>query len=551
MIYYYLLIAACILIIIIALKKREDMETRGENGIAYLFWKNSLEFLIPFAIVMFLYIVLLVVASRTSDTASLGFLVRLEEILTTIKSYAYFKLSAVTVLICFLVLYLLGFLRFSPVKRKKLYSSFDWYRKWSKRVYILLVLLCSLTLFGTQVGKPTSDLNLRIKTIREGYADVQREAEEAISQEVTRQLFDKVRDSLPQSYPQALELSKDLNAKTGALVAVYSKAQNDYRINVAEAEAIVKSYAAQRASGPVIEFKVSEETAATGTRGSAEPVEPNASKPDLDKISHERIESAKTAVKLHKQNSLGRFRILESEGGKEVILQLPKVGTSKLKRALFAPVFEVYPITEVFFDAVFDTLDDAVKSRIGKRIDEAAKAIINDPKNIQRAVNDAAAKTVSETQVKVSAPTSAKAEQARTDMGDLVAKVEGARALVDKAILQAENKQIVDLIAQLRNPKAGVREGATRTLSHMGAKLSQAHVNELVRIMKGGGQRWSEFLRRESHCSWYEYTSVRYYAAGVLEDLKSPHVNEQLAREASRVRSNSRSTERVMDPGWI
>ena len=154
MIAIFIFIVACGLTIFVFKKTRSLKEQARDNEIRYHLLKSSLEFLVPFAFVMFCYVGLLAVVSMAWESISLQSLIRLEEWLTTIHSYTKLKPSKTMVFGMFLGIYALGLLRVILLEtRKKLYTDIDTFYKWTKRLYVVFVLLCSFTLLGTQFGR--------------------------------------------------------------------------------------------------------------------------------------------------------------------------------------------------------------------------------------------------------------------------------------------------------------------------------------------------------------------------------------------------------------
>src|SRR5258708_26202969 len=136
-------IAACGLTIFVFKKTRSLKETGKEKEIGYHFLKSSLEFLVPFTFVMFFYVGVLAVVSLAWESISLQSLIGMEEYLTTIHSYTKFKPSKTMVFGLFVGIYLLGLSRIIVLekKRKTLYTGVDTFYRWSKRLYVVLVLL--------------------------------------------------------------------------------------------------------------------------------------------------------------------------------------------------------------------------------------------------------------------------------------------------------------------------------------------------------------------------------------------------------------------------
>jgi hypothetical protein len=116
-----------------------------------------------------------------------------------------------------------------------------------------------------------------------------------------------------------------------------------------------------------------------------------------------------------------------------------------------------------------------------------------------------------------------------------------------------DNARIEDLLAQLRSADAATRERAAQELSGLGRKLTREHVNRLVDMMSTGTREWVTSQEREEghHCTWYGYTSIKYYAGRALERMESPHVTASVSSEARRAISGGTRRERVTDPGWV
>jgi outer membrane protein assembly factor BamD (BamD/ComL family) len=119
---------------------------------------------------------------------------------------------------------------------------------------------------------------------------------------------------------------------------------------------------------------------------------------------------------------------------------------------------------------------------------------------------------------------------------------------------EAQAKRTVSLlIEQLRDSKKETREEASNKLSKMGRELSEAHVNKMIDVMRNGSDKWREFLYKgaSGHCSWYEQTSVKYYAANALTKMESPYVTTAVVSEAKTAKTKGKGEKyRVDDPGW-
>jgi len=108
------------------------------------------------------------------------------------------------------------------------------------------------------------------------------------------------------------------------------------------------------------------------------------------------------------------------------------------------------------------------------------------------------------------------------------------------------------LISRLAGPNEAECKYASATLATMGNNLDDFTIKRIVTVMREDKHEWSRFLWRESHCSWFEYTRTKYYAAEVLNKAKSAALASSTSfEEVQRSRNSGVTTRRVMDPRWI
>lgn len=544
----FLLIIACGLIIFVFKKTRSLKEQNRDKELRYHFLKSSLEFLVPFTFVMFFYVGLLAVVSMAWEFLSLQSLILMEEWLTTIHSYTRLKPSKTMVFLIFLGIYALGLVRVVlPEARKKLYADIDTFYKWTKRLYVLFVLLCSFTLLGTQLGEPSSDLRFRIKFTRDGYAEVQKQTQEAISEEVAFQLYTKVYDSFSPTYHTALKLPEKISSEANSLNGYYAKAQNEYGVASKRAESALYSIEAHRKTVTNLKTEIQ-----IPTKGISEIT--NANVPDPNQLSFRKIKDSKVAIENYRQKTQTRFiTFLTTEDGKRLTIQGAKVLTDMLKSELFSGWIKAYPVTEPIIDVFIKTIDETLKTKVEKTADKATRSIIQNPKNTLITVEGEASKLVAQTEIKISPAIMEKANLSGKELGQKLANLEAAKEEIGSGIKRVENKKIIELITQLNSPDAQIRKTAAQSLSKKGDIISQEKVNELIDIMRHGNKKWTTSRTRNEghHCTDYEYTSIRHYAATALTNMNSQYVSRDIAREAKQRQSDSITKERVTDPGWV
>jgi len=195
----------------------------------------------------------------------------------------------------------------------------------------------------------------------------------------------------------------------------------------------------------------------------------------------------------------------------------------------------------------FRSLDKGIETKVEQVVDRVTNSTIRSPENVGKLINEETAKIVQQKTVDIPAATSKQANQVAKQLSRELANVKSARLKVDQLV----NTGVSNLITQLSSSNEDVRIRASDKLSIMGEKLTESQVKRIVNIMRYGRERWSRFLYRESHCRWFEYTSVKYYAGNALTDMRSQYVNNKIINEAHNAKANGKTRERVTDPGWI
>lgn len=395
------------------------------------------------------------------------------------------------------------------------------------------------------MGEPTTNLKVRIKTIRDGYAELCNKAQEAIYEEVATRLYAKVHDSFPPYYQEAMALPAKIEEQIVPIRERYISAKTKYGIRIRNIETTLDKVSSRIKT-------VSSLKADSEITGQVKTKKIHFADPDPRQISHRRIDDAKTAINQYRNRLRSRaITLLRIEGAKKVASQFPKVFTSQIKTALFRQLTQAYPILEPVIDVFSGTIDKEIENEVEKTVDRVANSLIQNSKNIEKVIDQEASRIVDQKTVNISSPTLRKAKRARTQLEKEFASIEKAEVQIERAIKQNENRRIAKLISQLRSSNEEVRVKASGQLSRMGEKLSKSQVNNIINIMKNGKETWSKFLYRESHCSWYEDTTVKYYAGRALENMRSQYVSNEIAREARNAQNNAKTRRRVTDPGWI
>ncbi len=180
-------------------------------------------------------------------------------------------------------------------------------------------------------------------------------------------------------------------------------------------------------------------------------------------------------------------------------------------------------------------------------VDRVTNATIKSPENVGKVINEEKAKIVQQKTVDIPAATSKQAEQVAKQLSRELANVKSARLKVDQLV----NTGVSNLITQLSSSNEDVRIRASDKLSNRGEKLTKSQVNRVINIMRNGQQEWSKFLYRGGHCTYYENTSIKYYAANSILDMNSKYINNEIRNQARSATYDGKRKVRVDDPGWI
>lgn len=386
----------CLLTYLFLRKKRKIEENNWKTNFIYYFYKNSLDFLVPFVVITFLYLMLSLVVAIASNYTSLHYLIRFEESLEKLKTFfTIFKLNAIEALFVLVALYLLGFLRFPSQMSKKLFSLFDKYQIILRRVYIVIVLLCSFTFFGTQLGEPTKNLSLRIKTVRDGYAELCKEVQNTIAEEVAISLYPKVHYKFPQPYQDALKSPTRIEQETNALRDYYNSVRSKFDTKDANVDSIIDKVSRRKKTASDLEKEIKIPEDASKRRYYSVIKDPR-------QINYKKIQNAKIALGNYRSGLQPRvINLLQIEGGKKITSQIPKVFTGEVKKTLFRQIIKEYPILEPIVDVFFQTLDKEIETNVEQAVDRATNTTIKNPENIETIITNETKKIVQQKNVEI------------------------------------------------------------------------------------------------------------------------------------------------------
>jgi len=544
-----LLIILLIATIIIFIKK-SHIENR--KSLSYLICKYNLEFFVPLTIVLSFYYILLFIISLRSDFLTLYQLIYIETYFEKIKSYvSIVKLDAKHVLIIFAVIYLLNIFKIIHVRSDKFDKLFSKYQQAIRLAYIFIVFLTSFTFLGTQLGEPTNNFKFRIKTIRDGYAELRSEIQEIVSKKVTNGIYEKLPDRLPSSYTEALKLSEQIEQEIVLLNNEYANARKDYKLSNKVADNIIKSSAKREIAiselvNKSIEYKNKYKIRSYDALRSPEPKH----------LSVKKINKVKNEVESYKAKLASKAKppsLFQTKAGKKLTPQILKTITSKGQELAFKALIKEYPILEPLVDVFTKTLDDKIQTKTEIAIDEITKKCFREPKsNIEHEIDTSVRNVVESANTEKYKVSSQKIGRLQSPLAKELKTVKRARTNIAWNVGRIQADLLID---KLSSSSEQVRIDAAKKLAKLGRKLSRAQVNKLVEIMNYGSKTWEHYVSERwegSYCyKKFKTVSIRQYAAMALGEINSPHINYTVKREAKEFAERRTSQPRYVTRTYI
>lgn len=430
---------------VVALRITRGIDKHGRHkGALYHVCRTSLDFLVPFIIgtSLFLLLSLIVSAATVSDSVSLGRLIWLEEQLSEVRSLVTaVKLTSLEVLGVLLLLYALGFVRALSGHIRTLFRIVAKYQRFVWWAYITAVFLSSLTFFGTQLGEPTHDLTLRIKTIREGYAELSDQTEEALVQEVAVLMHPEVTNAFPKSYQDALGVLAQVEQETDSLGSYYALVRGSYSGRKPFVESLLHAGDTRAQAASALALWVPDDAAPSTQRsvgGRSGPAAPRSDKmiPPPMEVSFKKIADAKNAVREHQENLRTRgMKLLARKGAKEVVCQVPKVFTEQIKKAIIQQLVGPWAILEGPVEALFRTVDRIPETKLAPVIERLATSAVRDPHHYSSSSTVEASAVANNTEPLITREDLLLVDQASDRLKTELATVKGARETLFRSVV--------------------------------------------------------------------------------------------------------------------
>lgn len=507
---------------------------------------HSLEFLATLAAVLLLYHLLLVAIAAGWPHVSPQALLKLEQRLDLARaSVERFKPGWLTTLAILLAIYLLGAARVWVFRTDGPLRAFKKAKAAVRMAGTALLLLCSFTLLGAELGEPAATLAIRVRTTQEAHGALRREVEQALLGSVADRLDERVATAWGPAFRALPRVAGQAAASAGALQRDLTTARQEQRVTRPDAERALKRHAqVPRAGAGALAL------AARGASAEAV-VAPEMSEPWAP---YRVVEKARNAV----------AKAVQGRAGRELAGHLTGGSLQSLLGAIVRPVAEAHPLLKPALDVISSTLGDDLRARVDRELDSLTRSVVEAPEQAQALLSGAATRVGAAVEEAIPPEVVHESEGAVKQLEEdlhglelaraqLAETVRAAREAALARVLKTRREALNRTIAQLRSPKKELRERAAAELSNAGETLDAHQVERVVELMRHGRDRWLTSTEREEghHCTWYEHTSVRHYAALALTTMKSAYVTPAVLRESRDAMRDGVTREKVTDPGWI
>lgn len=528
---------------IITLKRIE--RAYRQKGWGYFIAKNSLEFLIPFVVVCSFYFILSTLLSLSANFMNLTMLIHFENMMLRAKStVAVFNLSPLMVLLIFVLLFILGLLRVGSARIETASKALDRFQKITRRVYTVIVLLCAFTLLGTYAGVPAKNLKVRIKTLRDGYADLVQDLENMVKDRAVNEIVTNAKARLPEPYTGILADADTADDQLFALKSYYRTQKQEWHINIAALNGL--DIQRKTSETKVVVFK------ARGFSTKTIDQKERWRKGTPADITPKKLERLRAKVKRTAAGAKPYLaELLQTKTGRKILCEIPRVFTDQIKKSLLRQCAARYPLAEPLMEVVLNSVHDKNQNDFEKVALRLVDEGLKNPEKTQGAIQKAASRLSAVGNLSMTKETVSKAEALARKTEQRLNEYRNLHAKIEREVNTVRSRQIKTLIADLKNPTPEVRAKAARKLSNTGDIITRGDFNKIVEIMHHGKDVSEKKLYRESHCTWYEYTRSSYYAAEALLGMKSSYVSNQILADAKKAQSQGRTRKRVTDPGWI
>jgi hypothetical protein len=379
------------------------------------FLDHVFEWSASIALVLLLFHGLLAILAFGWQWLTVEQLQRLEQFLALAQETAErYKLTWGMSLAFLSLIYLTSWMWIRFLERDTPFRMFKRFTRVLRIANIVIFLLASLTLLGSEPGKAATTLEIRLQTNRTEYGVLRQDLQRALETQTVAHLYDNAVKAFPDGgkLPDAMRVSADASAAL----------QNDYR--QARASHNIKD---SRIDRQLRERDIQQAALARATYAGPPASTPSDSVEDAivpPGVTHRDLTNIQKRMDAFKEK-IGPFvlKLASQPGGKEIALQLGARPIDQLATIL-DPVADAYPVFKPVFDILKSTAKDAIKIRLRQKLDELTSSIMQRPDGMETLLPKAAQDIAETFPVKVS-PVAER--QFRRGLNDLQSQVASLR----------------------------------------------------------------------------------------------------------------------------
>jgi len=527
---------------------------RREPSLRYNLCLTGVLYLVPIGVGTAFYILLSAYIALFADHLSFEQLTALQDTLEAASEFfaRHLKLDAVQVLVLLMATYVLSCLLLSvrpgragalDVRGKGMWLAVRvWmvtavaqgvgiYTKLSGPIAVGLAWLAAFSFFGMQLGVPTHDLQLRLKTVQQGYAEVADEVDADMSEHVAVALYHRINSAMPASYATALTLETPIDKAADRTQERVAMVKSRYGLSDPVIDKALQGEAARKSVA---------DSLSQDRRVGAEPGR-GTHRDTPGSVSPAEVEAARRAVESRRHKAIE----LINESPREITLHVEEIGSERLVEVV-TKLTAGYPILEPILQALAAVMDTGLQDRLGKLYDRALSTALRHPDRLEATVDGDATTLANQTDIAGAVARVKPLTDQRTAEIDLTLEI------LSDGVARLDQEVGAKFIGDLRSSEQATRDNATDKLIEFGPRLSRQQMDELMSIMRTGGESWQRsYVPPGGHCTIVETTPIKYYAAKVIERSGSPYVTGQVQDEAGHVTQAAVTRYKIDAPGWI
>jgi len=450
----------CVLLTFCLYRKKSLGEGgRQKRPFEYFLVRHAVRFLVPFLAASLFYTVVeykLLIINR--DTTTINTLLSAERFLETCTGYvSRLRITPFIGLVVLSILFSTGMLarriqNQSPgnsASRRWQGSLTSWYKylgryqKVVETVYVVLVAFAAFTFFGSFMGPPGTGLKLRVKGIRDGYAEMDQRVRIALEEQACDELLARLSAAPPPAYATLCNLADSADKIEGNLDRLQTKSEVVAAVLPGRPDSPEEREA--RARALALGAETSED------RGRLAPGQTAQFSEGL--LSSRTIESLREWLQKHKDRTTKRLgSVVCTNGFSQVTAHLVKFLSYPLNFHSIRVLVNQYPLLEPVSDIFSDALEGTIAQVSDRIVQNVFATSLKQPSTDLSVLVD---REVAEGLREIPAPTPTPGSMvnARLSLMRKVEELNQAVGVANQALIHERNR----LAAQLRREWADMR----------------------------------------------------------------------------------------------